>query len=110
MPPALSASDIISLGRYLEDDFDPKSLTNNQLLGILSHHGVHYPTNAKKASLVALFNSEIVGNIEHWRDQRLALDGGQASDRGIMDGVTGRQVNEPEVRVVMFSHVSRGRL
>lgn len=95
----LTASEIVARAEYLTDGFDPKSLTIPQLLGIFSYHNIPYPSNPKKTALIALFNSEIKGNLEDLRDERATLDGSQASDRGITDGLTGRQVNDPEVRI-----------
>lgn len=100
---APTAAEIIAQADYLTDGFDPKTLTVPQLLGVFSHHGISYPSNAKKTALLALFESEIRGNIDELREQRIALDGSQASDRGITDGITGRQVNDPEVRVDCIS-------
>lgn len=95
----LTTAEIIANADYLTDEFDPKSLTVPQLLGVFSHHGIRYSANAKKSQLLEIFQKEIRGNIDDLREQRMALDGSQASDRGITDGLSGRQINDPEVRV-----------
>lgn len=93
----LTTSEIIAQADYLTDEFDPKSLTVPQLLGVFSYHGIRYPANAKKTALVALFEKRITGNIDELREQRMVLDGSQASDRGITDGISGKQINDPDV-------------
>lgn len=94
----LTTAEIIANADYLNDGFDPSKLTIPQLLGVLSHHGIPYTGNAKKSQLLSLFEQDIRGNIDELREQRLAMDGSQASDRGITDGISGRQINDPEVR------------
>ncbi|KAF8319370.1 hypothetical protein DL93DRAFT_2053738 [Clavulina sp. PMI_390] len=93
---SLTTSDIIASAAYLRDDFDPKSLTVAQLRGLLNHHGIPYTAAAKKSQLLALFEQNISDNLDELRDQRMAIDGSQASDRGITDGISGRQINDPE--------------
>lgn len=97
MPP-LPVSDIIARAEYLTDAFDPRTLTIPQLAGVLNYHSIRFPSNAKKPALLVLFESDIRGNLEELRDERAMVDGSQASDRGITDGLTGRQVNVPDVR------------
>lgn len=98
----LTTAEIIAQADYLTDNFDPKSLTVAQLLGLFSHHGIRCPANAKKSALISLFEKEITGNIDELREQRMAIDGSQASDRGIMDGVSGKQINDPDVSLSMI--------
>jgi HeH/LEM domain len=93
---APSTAEVIASARYLDDDFDPRSLTIPHLNGILSHHGVRFPSNAKKAVLVNLFEEKIVGNLDELRRERNFIDGSVASDRGITDGLTGEQVGVPD--------------
>lgn len=45
---------------YLQDDFQPESLTVPRLRSILVKHNVQYPSTAKKPMLVELFNENIV--------------------------------------------------
>lgn len=110
----LTTAEIIANADYLTDEFDPKSLTVPQLLGVFSHHGIRYSANAKKSQLLDIFQKEIRGNIDDLREQRMALDGSQASDRGITDGLSGRQINDPEVRVhiinLLRTHLSHPTL
>ena len=93
----LTTAEVIAQADYLTDNFDPKSLTVAQLLGVFSYHSIRYPANAKKGALVSLFEKEITGNIDKLREQRMAIDGSQASDRGITDGISGKQINDPDV-------------
>ena len=45
---------------YLAPDFDPSTLTVPRLRSILVSHSVDYPSSAKKAQLVEIFNREVV--------------------------------------------------
>ena len=45
---------------YLAPDFDPSSLTVPRLRSILVTHDVKYPSSAKKAQLIDLFNKDVV--------------------------------------------------
>lgn len=47
---------------YLEENFDPATLTVVQLRSVLVEHRVKYPSNALKPALVAKFNEEITPN------------------------------------------------
>lgn len=98
----LTTAEVIAQADYLTDNFDPKSLTVAQLLGVFSYHSIRYPANAKKGALVSLFEKEITGNIDKLREQRMAIDGSQASDRGITDGISGKQINDPDVSPLML--------
>jgi hypothetical protein len=93
---APTTADIIASARYLDDDFDPSSLTIPNLNGILNHHGVRFTSNARKPALVKLFEDEIVGNLAQLRRERNIIDGSIASGRGITDGLTGLQVAAPD--------------
>ncbi|PFH54389.1 hypothetical protein AMATHDRAFT_72877 [Amanita thiersii Skay4041] len=86
----LTTSQIISLGEYLEPDFDPTSLTVSQLLGVLGYHNVKYPTPYSKPKLVQLFNDEIKTRSAKLKKERLKRQNSMASDDGIKDGVTGK--------------------
>lgn len=90
----LTAAQVISLGEYLEPDFNPNSLTIAQLLGLFGYHNINYPSQYTKPKLVQLFNDEIKANASRLRRQRIKRENSQASDDGITDGVTGRPINE----------------
>ncbi|SPN96851.1 related to SRC1 - regulation of cohesion (Splice variant I) [Cephalotrichum gorgonifer] len=45
---------------YLQEDFDPRSMTVPRLRSILVKHNIQYPSTAKKSQLVELFEEEIV--------------------------------------------------
>ncbi|KAJ7063267.1 Man1-Src1p-C-terminal domain-containing protein [Mycena amicta] len=94
----LTAAEVVKAGSYLEDDFDPASLTVSQLLGVFGFHGVAYPTPPAKTKLVNLFNNEIKPNAARFKSARLKAASSIASDDGIMDGLTGQPLRQPPVR------------
>ncbi|RDX56861.1 hypothetical protein OH76DRAFT_1336428 [Lentinus brumalis] len=91
-----STSEVIALGEYLKPDFNPASLTVAQLLGILAHHEVKYPTQYTKAKLVELFNAEIKPKTKKFARERIKRENSQASEDGITDGMTGRPLGEKQ--------------
>lgn len=93
MSRSLTATQIISQGDYLDNDFDPNTLTVSQLLGVLTHHQIRYPTPYTKAKLVQLFLDEIKPKVVTLRKEKLQRENSQASDDGITDGLTGRPLN-----------------
>ncbi|KAF2213683.1 hypothetical protein CERZMDRAFT_39412 [Cercospora zeae-maydis SCOH1-5] len=74
--------------KYLEPDFDPSTLTVPRLRSILVQHNVNYPSSAKKAQLIELFNSEVVPQA---RKIRTAAARVKRTSRGIEDIATGRR-------------------
>ncbi|CAK1366899.1 unnamed protein product [Cercospora beticola] len=74
--------------QYLEPDFDPSTLTVPRLRSILVQHNVNYPSSAKKAQLIELFNSEVVPQA---RKIRTAAARVKRTSRGIEDITTGRR-------------------
>jgi hypothetical protein len=89
----LTTAQVISLGEYLEPDFDPASLTNPQLLGILGYHNINYPTPYTKPKLVQVFNDEIKAKAGKFKKERLKQENSLASDEGIIDGHSGQPLN-----------------
>ncbi|KAF6765171.1 Man1-Src1p-C-terminal domain-containing protein [Ephemerocybe angulata] len=89
----LTAAQVISLGEYLEPDFNPTSLTVSQLLGVLGYHNVPYPMPYSKPKLIQVFNDEIQARSTKFKKERLKAASSIASDEGIMDGVTGKPLN-----------------
>lgn len=102
----LTAAQIISLGDYLEPDFEPSSLTVSQLLGVLGFHNIRYPTPYTKSKLVQIFNDEVKTRATKYKKERLKKEKSLASDDGIMDGVTGEPING-RVNVRYISSSSR---
>ena len=102
----LTAAQVISLGQYLEPDFDPVSLTVSQLLGILGYHNVKYPTPYSKPKLIQLFNEEIKARSARFKKERLKKENSIASDEGIKDGLTGKPLGT--TRPVCMIHLSLG--
>lgn len=86
----LTTAQVISLGHYLEPDFDPASLTVSQLLGVLGYHNIKYPTPYSKPKLVQLFNEEIKTRSSKFKKERIKKENSIASDEGIKDGLTGQ--------------------
>jgi len=89
----LTTAQVINLGEYLDPDFDPTSLTNPQLLGVLGYHNVHYPTPYSKPKLVQIFNDEIKAKAGNLKKERLKKENSMASDEGIIDGHSGQPLN-----------------
>lgn len=90
----MTAAQVIALGEYLDPDFDPSSLTVNQLLGVFGFHNIRYPSPYTKPKLVQLFNDEIKPKMKQFKKDRVKKEASFASDDGIKDGVTGRFLNE----------------
>jgi len=86
----LTSAQVISLGEYLEPDFDPSSLTVSQLLGVLGFHNIRYPTPYTKGKLVLLFNDEVKTRASKFKKERIMKENSIASEEGITDGVTGQ--------------------
>lgn len=93
MSRSLTATQIIDQGDYLDNDFDPNTLTVSQLLGVLTHHQIRYPTPYTKAKLVQSFLDEIKPKLAKLRKERLMKENSLPSDDGITDGLTGRPLN-----------------
>jgi hypothetical protein len=89
----LTTAQVINLGEYLDPDFDPTSLTNPQLLGVLGYHNIHYPTPYSKPKLVQIFNDEIKAKAGKLKKERLKKEKSLASDEGIIDGHSGQPLN-----------------
>lgn len=66
---------------YLQPGFDASTLKVAELRGILFEHGVDYPSTAKKAQLVDLFNKNIAPRAQTILVQRNQV---RASSRGIV--------------------------
>jgi hypothetical protein len=90
MSRALTAAQVISLGEYLNPDFDPATLTISQLLGVLGFHNIRFPTPYTKPKLVQIFLDEIRPRAARFKKDRLKKENSIASDDGITDGITGR--------------------
>lgn len=89
----MTTAQVISLGDYLEPNFDPVLLTNSQLLGVLGYHNVPYPSSYTKPKLVQIFNDEIKAKAGKLKKERVKKENSLASDEGIIDGHSGRPLN-----------------
>ena len=88
MPPQRTTTQVITLGQYLEPDFDPNSLTVPLLFGILAYHDIKYPTRCLKKELVQLFIDRIKSRATELRMER-SQQNIDASVEGIKDGLSG---------------------
>uniref|UniRef100_A0A8H7Y3D3 Man1/Src1 C-terminal domain-containing protein n=1 Tax=Psilocybe cubensis TaxID=181762 RepID=A0A8H7Y3D3_PSICU len=86
----LTSAQVISLGDYLEPDFDPASLTVSQLLGVLGYHNIAYPTPYTKPKLIQVFNNEVKTRAKKFKKERIKKENSIASEEGITDGITGQ--------------------
>ncbi|RYO83594.1 hypothetical protein DL766_008510 [Monosporascus sp. MC13-8B] len=76
---------------YLEPGFDPKSLTVPRLRSILVAHNIEYPSSAKKAQLIEIFNEQLVPQSKRILAARARA---KRSSKGIFD-VESSQDNHP---------------
>lgn len=78
---------------YLQDGFDPRSVTIPRLRSILVTHGIDYPSTAKKTQLVALVEEHVLPQVPRLRAQRARakrsslgiVNAGSAQDNGLWD-------------------------
>lgn len=99
----LTSAQVIALGEYLDPDFEPATLTVPQLLGVFGYHNIRYPSPYTKAKLVQTFNQEIKPNGSKFRREKLKKENSQASDDGIVDGITGLPLTTAKVRLHLIS-------
>ena len=91
------------MGEYLKPDFEPATLTVPQLLGVFGYHNIRYPSPYTKAKLVQTFNQEIKPNASKFRREKLKKENSQASDDGIVDGITGLPLTTAKVLAFILS-------
>ena len=77
---------------YLEPDFDPSTFTVPQLRSVLVAHSVNYPSSAKKAELINLFNENVVSQAKKLRAASARV---KRTSRGIVN-VPASQADEEE--------------
>jgi HeH/LEM domain len=86
----ITADDVINCGEYLNEGFNPNSLTISFLRGILHHHRVELPKRScKKADLVTLFSNAIAAESKKWKQEWKKNKCQPASADGIINGITG---------------------
>lgn len=96
----LSSTEVIQDGTYLDEGFDPKTLTVAQLGGVLSHHGIIVlDRNRQKGNLLDIWKTGITDlgeklRHERWRNKQIV-----ASREGILDGLTGEPIENSTVCV-----------
>ena len=94
MSRGLTSAQVVELGEYLKPDFDPSTLTISQLRGVLNHHNINFPSSQNKSKLVQIFNEEVKTRAKKFTKERLKRENSSASEEGIVDGITGRPLNE----------------
>ncbi|KAM3536550.1 hypothetical protein MY4038_000005 [Beauveria bassiana] len=78
---------------YLQDGFNPRSVTIPRLRSILVTHNIDYPSTAKKTQLVALVEEHVLPQVPKLRAQRARakrsslgiVNAGSAQDNGLWD-------------------------
>jgi hypothetical protein len=83
--PTVSTAEIFDRGAYLEEGFNPNTLTSTHLRGLLFYHQVDAPSNASKSKLVDVFKSQILSNLSSLREERLARLNAVPSSEDIVD-------------------------
>lgn len=85
----LTSAQVIQLGHYLDEDFDPAALTVAQLLGVFGYHNVNYPSQYTKPKLIQVYEDQIRPRASKLRREKLKQQNSVASNEGIVDGLTG---------------------
>ncbi|TQS39355.1 hypothetical protein Golomagni_00123 [Golovinomyces magnicellulatus] len=88
---------------FLQEDFDPTSLTVPQLRSILVHYDVSYPSTAKKVQLIKIFIDEILPQRRRILKER---DRARRSSRGIVNA-TSRESLEIDEDIAPLPRVPR---
>ena len=79
----LSTTNLLDTGEYLDEGFDPNSLTVPILRGILFHHDITLPDRIRKTELVKLFRHEITANFSGLKDEWFQRKNAPPCDDGI---------------------------
>jgi hypothetical protein len=93
----LTSTEVIDSGNYLEDDFDPTTLTVPHLNAILNYHDIPRPPQSNKGKLVQAFRDDIYPRRKEFIQERKTMEMSEASAIGIHDGHTGAHLGSPEV-------------
>lgn len=83
---------------YLQPGFDPSSLTMPRIRSILVTHNVEYPSNAKKAQLVEIFNHELIPQARKILHERARA---KRTSRGIVDADSSQESSTQESDVIL---------
>jgi hypothetical protein len=78
---------------YLQDGFEPSSLTVPRLRSILVAHAIPYPSGAKKPQLVEIFTDNIVPQVPKIRAQRARA---KRTSKGITDAESSQESSTQE--------------
>ena len=73
---------MVERDQYMQEGFDPNSLTMPQLRNILVEHEIPFSSIARKADLVSLFNQRVLPRTASLRSQNSSIT---ASSSGIID-------------------------
>ncbi|OAA42605.1 Inner nuclear membrane protein MAN1 [Metarhizium rileyi] len=102
---------------YLQDGFDPRSVTVPRLRSILVTHNIDYPSTAKKGQLVELVNDHVLSQAEKFRAQRAKakrsslgfVNAGSVEESNVWDEQGGRS-RQSSSRRSMSPRKSSGRI
>ena len=94
-----TVANLSAANAHLAPNFQPDKALVAQLRGYLNEHSVNFPSNAKKAQLVALFKQHITPRASVILRQRLHVKG---SDVGVQR-VSSKQLDEPSKKAVSIS-------
>jgi hypothetical protein len=70
---------------YLQSDFEPTTFKVAELRGVLNKHNISYPAAAKKADLVAIFNSDLKSQARKLLNAQRKVN---RTSRGIVDATS----------------------
>lgn len=91
--PGHQSSTMADVDDYLQEGFDPRTVTVPRLRSILVTHNVDYPSTAKKSQLVELVNDHVLSQASKLRAQKLKakrsslgfINAGSADDSNVWD-------------------------
>ncbi|KAG4030128.1 hypothetical protein MFRU_013g01510 [Monilinia fructicola] len=83
---------------YLQPGFDPSSLTVPRIRSLLVTHAIEYPSNAKKAQLIEIFNRDLVPQARKILYERARA---KRTSRGITDAESSQEGSTPESDVIL---------
>ncbi|KAF5870891.1 putative sister chromatid separation protein [Botrytis fragariae] len=78
---------------YLQDGFDPASLTVPRIRSVLVTHNIGYPSGAKKAQLVEIFNEDLRPQARKILNERARA---KRTSRGIVDAESSQESSAQE--------------
>ncbi|RAL66442.1 hypothetical protein DID88_006132 [Monilinia fructigena] len=83
---------------YLQPGFDPSSLTVPRIRSLLVTHAIEYPSNAKKAQLIEIFNRDLAPQARKILYERARA---KRTSRGITDADSSQESSPQESDVIL---------